>query len=111
MSGDYGFVHLIPAQPGWRVVEIWSDDPEAPDLHFVPIVGWAELEDSRGELLPICDDGMGFTPIVIEEGSIYFAVLAPGEEIDFEDPDRAWRQRIANWRTARLADESDRGQP
>jgi len=92
---------LIPAQPGQRVVELWNDDPADPEIVYEPIIAWAEIEDRPGELVPICNEGDGFRPVLVEPGSFYFDVLHPGQELDL---DRA-RGRIETWRKARLARE------
>src|SRR5947209_1805247 len=92
-----GFLHIFPAAPGWRIlyVEGPRDDPE---FWFSPIVAFAELEDSPGNLVAIRLDGHGFSPLTDEEialDSSFFGFLQPGEEPDMGD--KRWRTRLGFW--------------
>jgi len=85
---------LIPAAPGWRVAEVYADGDETVAVDYEPIVAWVVLEDSEHEdlLIPCRRDGRRAV-IPVGEDESYFAILAPGEEID-PDSDR-WKFSIS----------------
>ena len=97
------FANIISAAPGWRVVELLGDSPALPEPHFEPVVAWAELPDDPGHLVPLQRAGWA-TPEISPMGKpddsgfefdFFFALLAPGEELDLGD--EVWGPRVAAW--------------
>jgi hypothetical protein len=104
MTGEpKAFANVIPATPGWRLVELWGDSPDCPEPHFEPVIAWAELPDDPGCLVPLQRAGWAnpeISPIDKPGDSgfeldFFFALLAPGEDLDLGD--EVWAPRVAAW--------------
>lgn len=94
MSVPSPFRHLIPAQPGWRVVSAWADGGDRPTIDYEPIVAWAEWSDRPGELVPMKRDGLCEMAVFPQEADdlTFLALLAPGEAVD--PAGENWKARI-----------------
>jgi hypothetical protein len=90
------FLHLIPAQPGWRVAAVYEDLDGEIIVDCEPVVAWAEVEDSEGGLVPILRNGWRERILwPLDDEDAFFAILAPGEEID--PVSEAWKRLIESY--------------